>query len=69
MIKLYTTHCPACEVLQKKLVLKNIEFEIIDDKEKVMKVGINNGINNVPMLDVGDNILDYVNAVKWVNNQ
>ena len=69
MIKLYTIHCQACEILQKKLVSKNIEFEVIDDRDEVVKVGIEHCISNAPMLDVDGNVMDYISAVKWVNNQ
>ena len=36
---LYTTHCPKCLVLEKKLASKNIEFEEITDNELMLKKG------------------------------
>ena len=36
---LYTTHCPKCLVLEKKLTSKNIEFEEITDNELMLKKG------------------------------
>ena len=35
-IILYTTHCPKCLVLEKKLASKNIEFEETTDLESVL---------------------------------
>ena len=36
-IKLYSTHCPKCIVLEKKLQQKNIPFEEINDVEIMTK--------------------------------
>ena len=30
-IILYSTHCPKCSVIEKKLNLKNIQYQICDD--------------------------------------
>lgn len=62
-IVLYTTHCPKCRVLEKKLNDKNVKFELCDDVQ-VMK-GLN--ISSAPMLSVDGKIMDFYNAVKFVN--
>lgn len=31
IVKMYSTHCPKCKVLDAKLKQKNIKFAIIDD--------------------------------------
>lgn len=60
---LYSTGCPKCHVLETKLQNKNIPFikcvdtNIMEDK----------GIINVPCLEVEGNILEFGEAVKWVN--
>ena len=38
-VKLYSTHCPMCNVLEKKLQQKNIFFEEINDIELMKKKG------------------------------
>ena len=63
-IILYTTHCPRCEVLMKKLQDKNLNFDIVDDLEKIKE----KGITIVPMLEINDNILNFKGAVDWINN-
>lgn len=64
---LYTTGCPKCRILEKKLTDKNIEYEVICDAEKIKTKG-----NAVPMLEIieGDNsqVLSYYEAVKFVNS-
>ena len=64
-ITLYTTHCPKCTILEKKLTDKNIKFEIVDDLDIMIK----KGFLTAPMLEVNEETLDFGNAVKWVNNK
>ena len=59
---LYSTHCPKCTVLEKKLEKAGIEFEVCDD-EKVME---KYGFTSLPMLQIDTNILDFSAAIKWV---
>ena len=64
MIKLYTIHCPACNVLKKKLELKYIDFEVITDEEVFKE----KGITVFPMLQIGDNpLMTFSEAVRWLN--
>lgn len=34
----YTIHCPACNVLEKKLQKAGIDYSIIDDAEKMTNI-------------------------------
>lgn len=63
MITLYTTHCPKCNVLKSKLDSKNIEYKIVEDVD-IMQ---NKGFSSAPVLEVDNEMLDFVNAIKWVN--
>ena len=63
-IILYTTHCPKCEVLTQKLKNKNINFEIIDDIELIKE----KNITMVPVLSVNDQLMNFKEAVDWINN-
>ena len=65
MITLYTTHCPRCIVLEKKLNAKGIEFEICEDKDLMVE----KGFMSAPMLEVDDEVLDFTKAVAWINNK
>ena len=62
MIKFYTIHCPACNVLKKKLDEKNLTYEEITDKETM----IEKGFKSMPMLEVDDKVLTYIEAVNWL---
>lgn len=62
-IILYTTHCPKCLVLEKKLASKNIEFEEITDNELMLK----KGFTMVPVLEADGKIMDFKEANTWIN--
>lgn len=61
-IILYSTHCPKCKILEKKLSSKNIAYEEIDDVDKMLSMGI----KEAPVLDIGDNRLTFNEAIRWV---
>jgi len=65
MIILYSTHCPRCTVLEKKLNSKGIKYDIVDDEDTI----VNKGFMTVPMLEVDGQALDFGKAVKWVGEQ
>lgn len=64
MIKLLTTHCPRCSVLQKKLDVAGIKYEEITDVETIQSYGV----DAVPVLVIDNEIFDFTAAVKWVND-
>lgn len=64
-VVLYSTKCPRCCVLEKKLKQKNIEYEEINDVE-IMQ---NKGIVSVPVLEVDEVLMDFSKANQWVNMQ
>mgnify|MGYP003313938278 CR=1 FL=1 len=63
-IVLYTIHCPACNILAKKLDAKNIKYEIVDDATELNM----RGMVQFPLLGVDDVIYEYTDAVKFVNS-
>ena len=63
-IILYTTHCPRCTVLEKKLKQKNIPYLTIDDEEVMRK----EGFTEVPMMKVSSgNPMNFKQANDWIN--
>lgn len=61
---LYTTHCPKCTILEKKLNAKNLTYDICENVE-VMKAL---GIQFTPMLAIEDRLLSFSEAVQYINN-
>lgn len=62
---LYSTGCPKCQILEKKMKQKNINFEINTNVDLMLS----KGIKAAPNLEIDGEILDFKNAVEWVNNQ
>ena len=64
-ITLYSTHCPKCTVIEKKLGIKNIPYTICDDLE-VMKA---KGFMSAPVLEIDGKIYKFKEANDWINQQ
>ena len=63
-ITLYSTGCPMCTVLEKKMKAKKIAYEVCSDTTEMTKMGF----NRVPGLKVGDAVFYFEDAVKYINN-
>lgn len=59
---LYTTNCPRCNVLEKKLNNAKIEYDICTDTNIMLE----KNITYAPALEVNGELLDFKAAVKWV---
>ena len=70
-IVLYSTHCPKCKVITKKLEQKNIAFTEVDCKVDTASIDMlsNKGFKAMPVLQVGDEYLDFMKANKWIGEQ
>lgn len=65
MVVFYTTGCPKCGVLKKKLDVKGIKYE---ENNSVMEM-LSLGITQVPVLKVEDKLLEFSEANNWINQQ
>ena len=70
MITLYSTHCPKCIILEKKLREKNIDFEIWDDVDLMLE----KGFQEAPYLEIQDDtslgineLLNFSQAISKLN--
>ena len=62
---LYSTGCPRCKVLEKKLESKGIAYEKDNSVEEMLSLGI----TEVPVLNVYGQLLSFSEANEWINNQ
>lgn len=62
---MYSTHCPRCKVLETKLRQKNIQYQVVDDVDKMLGLGI----KEAPQLSVDGAIMGFGEAIKWVNGR
>lgn len=63
-IILYSTHCPKCNVLKRKLQEKEIGYKEINDVN-IMK---EKGYLTVPVLEVNGTVMNFKEAFKYVDN-
>lgn len=64
-IILYSNGCPKCKVLKSKLESKKIEFTETDDFSKLQ----GQRIQSLPIMEIDGEILTFVEANNWINNQ
>lgn len=62
-VVLYSTGCPKCSILKKKLDEKNISYDTVSDVDYMVTLGI----EQVPVLSVNGDIMEFAQAIKWVN--
>lgn len=66
MITIYTTEtCPKCRILKKKLEEKGIEYEEFTDEAEMQRMGI----LSVPVMTVDGKVMDFPQAVQYVNER
>ena len=61
-IVFYSTGCPKCGVLKKKLDQAHIVYVEEHDMEEMLAIGL----KAAPALMVGDKLLNFSDAVRWV---
>ena len=62
---LYSTGCPKCNVLKKKLNDKNINFTENNDIDIMTSLGI----EQVPVLSIDGKLMDFSQANTWINER
>ena len=61
---LYSTHCPRCNVLEKKLKQKDISYEEVNDTDVMEE----KGYLSVPVLEVNGTGMNFKEAIDWINS-
>ena len=64
-VVLYSTGCPKCNILKKKLTEVGIEFEENTSVKKMIEIGL----MEAPALEVDGDIMNFPDAVAWLNNR
>ena len=64
-IVLFSTGCPKCNILKKKLLEHNIEFLENNDKDEMLRLNF----VNVPILEVDGTRMGFKEAVEWIKEQ
>lgn len=61
----HSSHCPRCLILEKKLKEKGIQYEENND----IQVMLDKGLEMAPALEVDGKMMDFKEAVNWVNGR
>ena len=63
-VVVYTIHCPACNILEKKLQKAGIEYTIVDDETKMTS------IEQFPMMQVNCGpLMTLKEANQWIKER
>lgn len=62
-IVLFSTKCPRCNVLEKKLQQKEVDYDEVNDTSIMEQ----KGYLSVPVLEVDGKSMDFKEAVDWIN--
>lgn len=65
MPTLFSTGCPKCTILKKKLSQKDIKYTEVNDIQQMLDMGL----QSVPWLEVDGQMMDFEQANKWINEQ
>ena len=60
----YSTHCPQCMVLEKKLKSKKIEYEEVNDVNLMIK----KGFLTSPLLEVDGKVMTFKEAFAFADS-
>lgn len=60
MLKVYSTNCPKCLVLEKKLRSLNKEFELINDLSEVYEASEKYQIKEAPFVVIDDKVYNFI---------
>ena len=61
----YTTGCPKCQVLKKKLDDRKIIYILNSSVDEMLKLGI----TQVPVLSIDGQLKNFRESVEWIANQ
>lgn len=61
-VVLYSTGCPKCGILKRKLDERGVVYETVSDVDEMLRLGI----NSAPYLGVDDKLMDFNQAVGWI---
>ena len=64
-VKLFTTDCPRCKVLEAKLKEKGINYSEHTDLGEMIQLGI----TSAPYLMIDKDLFDFSDAINWIKEQ
>ena len=65
---LYSTDCPKCKVLERKLGQKKIDFEVNNDLDTILEIAAKHNFSSAPLFQADDEVMDFETANKFINS-
>ena len=65
MIVLYSTNCPKCKILEKKLNNANIKYTVSNNIDEMLAMGF----MEAPILQVYGDFMNFKEAIDWIGAQ
>lgn len=62
---LYSTGCPRCKILKKKLDESGIEYTENKNVDEMLSLGI----SEVPVLDINGKLLNFNSSIEWLSKR
>lgn len=66
-VKMYTTGCPKCNVLKRKLEEAKIPYEAVTDQATILSVATSAGITMAPILEVDGRVMSFKEGCDWIS--
>lgn len=63
---LYSTGCPKCNVLKKKLDISGLDYKICDNMTDITEICKKKGEMYVPLLQNDEKIMNFIEAITWL---
>lgn len=60
-VVVYSTNCPKCSVLEKRLTTLGIEHDTVLGADEILK----RGFQTAPLLEVDGKIMDFKEGMEW----
>ena len=60
----YSTDCPKCKILKKKLDSKDLTYSLVDDVDVMLDLGL----MSAPALSVDGKLMGFSNAINFINS-
>ena len=65
-IILYSTHCPMCKSIQRTMDMKKLEYQIVDNKEDVLRKADELKINSAPFAIIDGKVYTNTDLKTWI---
>ena len=66
MIKLYSTGCPQCRMLEARLKSKGYEFEIVSDENEIRDAAVQGKMTQIPFCYVDGVYKTFLEVLAYV---